>query len=280
MVQLIHVTLHKALKQAVMDGLIPRNVTEAVKPPQPEKKEIRPLSEAQTRALLGAAKEERLEALYVLAITTGMRQGELLALKWEDVNLEAGALQVRRTLSTATGGGFSFHYYAPAQKKNSRRHAKKSVTPRLAELDTPSRVPPRPAGYCHLEGHETRNRTSSYFGTYVVMVIIGNIPPKTVLAAIALPTYLSQQNEAKDTAAQAQLRIAATAQQLYYAKQNEYAGSADALEDYYGFRQGGQPVEVKTASATAYCMQAPGGNAPFRISESTGKPEQGACPSA
>jgi integrase len=37
MVQLIHVTLHKALKQAIMDGLIPRNVTEAVKPPQPEK---------------------------------------------------------------------------------------------------------------------------------------------------------------------------------------------------------------------------------------------------
>ena len=105
------------------------------------------------------------------------------------------------------------------------------------------------------------------------MVIIG------ILAAIAVPTYLSLQNEAKDTAAQAQLRIAATAQQLYYARQNEYAGSADDLEDY-GFKQGGQPVEVKTASATAYCMQAPGGNAPFRISESAGKPEQGACPSA
>jgi integrase len=99
MVQLVHVTLHKALKQAVMDGLIPRNVTEAVKPPQPEKKEIKPLSPDQARVLLRAAKEERLEALYALAITTGMRQGELLALKWEDVNFEAGVLQVRRTLS-------------------------------------------------------------------------------------------------------------------------------------------------------------------------------------
>src|ERR687893_727823 len=111
------------------------------------------------------------------------------------------------------------------------------------------------------------------FGNDTGMVIIG------ILAAIAVPTYLSQQNEAKDTAAQAQLRIAATAQQLYYAKQNTYANSADDLEDY-GFRQGGQPVEVKTASATAYCMQAPGGSGPFRISESTGKPEQGVCPSA
>jgi integrase len=81
MVQSVHVTLHKALKQAVMDGVIPRNVTEAVKAPQPEKKEIRPLSLKQARALLRAANEEGLEALYVLAITTGMRQGELLALK-------------------------------------------------------------------------------------------------------------------------------------------------------------------------------------------------------
>ena len=99
MVQLVHVTLHKVLKQAVMDGLIPRNATEAVKPPPPEKKEIKPLSPDQARVLLRAAKEERLEALYALAITTGMRQGELLALKWEDVNFEAGVLQVRRTLS-------------------------------------------------------------------------------------------------------------------------------------------------------------------------------------
>lgn len=105
------------------------------------------------------------------------------------------------------------------------------------------------------------------------MVIIG------ILAAIAVPTYLSQQNEAKDTAAQAQLRIAATAQQLYYVKEDEYANSADDLEDY-GFRQGGQTVEVKTTSATAYCMQAPGCSGPFRISESTGRPEQGACHSA
>lgn len=104
------------------------------------------------------------------------------------------------------------------------------------------------------------------------MVIIG------ILAAIAVPTYLSQQNEAKETAAQAQLRIAATAQQLYYAKEDEYANRADDLEDY-SFRQGGRTVEVKTASATAYCMQAPGCSGQFRISESTGKSEQGACPS-
>jgi integrase len=103
-VQYIHITLHKALKQAVSDGLIPRNVTEAVKPPQIRREEIHPLMPEQVNALLSAARGDRLEALYVLAIHTGLRQGELLGLKWDDVDLEEGTLQVRRTLTTAKGG--------------------------------------------------------------------------------------------------------------------------------------------------------------------------------
>src|SRR5215208_1342481 len=103
-VQYVHVTLHKALKQAVSDGLIPRNVTDAVKPPQIRQEEIRPLMPEQVNALLSAARGDRLAALYVLAIHTGLRQGELLGLKWEDVDLEEGTLQVRRTLTTAKGG--------------------------------------------------------------------------------------------------------------------------------------------------------------------------------
>ena len=69
-VRYIHTTLHKALKQAVMDGLIPRNATEAVKPPQPSREEMRPLTPEQAKHLLQAAHEagDRLEALYVLAI--------------------------------------------------------------------------------------------------------------------------------------------------------------------------------------------------------------------
>jgi integrase len=103
-VQYVHVTLHKSLKQAVMDGLIPRNATEAVKPPQVRPKEMRPLAPEQVKVMFQATRDDRLEALYVLAVTTGLRQGELLGLKWEDVELEASTLQVRRTLSTAKGG--------------------------------------------------------------------------------------------------------------------------------------------------------------------------------
>jgi integrase len=103
-VQYVHVTLHKALKQAVADGLIPRNATEAVRAPRPARKEINPLSPAEARAFLEAAGGEDLEALFVLAVSTGMRQGELLGLKWEDVDLDAGTLQVRRSLAVTKDG--------------------------------------------------------------------------------------------------------------------------------------------------------------------------------
>ncbi len=98
-VQYLHVVLHRALKQALRWGLVARNVAEAVDPPKVHKKEVTPLSPEQARTFLEAASEagDRLEALYVLAIHTGMRQGELLALRWEDVDLEAGVLRVKGT---------------------------------------------------------------------------------------------------------------------------------------------------------------------------------------
>ncbi len=100
----IHRTLSKALKQATDDGLIPRNVASLVKPPRPRREEIRPLDSEQVRSLFETTRGDRLEALYVVAVTTGMRRGELQGLKWDDLDLEAGTLQVRRTLSEPKGG--------------------------------------------------------------------------------------------------------------------------------------------------------------------------------
>jgi integrase len=97
-VRIIHATLHKAIKQAVKWSLVPRNVTEAVNLPRPPKSEIRPLTLEQVKVLLKATEGNKLEALYVLAVTTGLRQGELLGLKWEDVDLEAGTVRVCRTV--------------------------------------------------------------------------------------------------------------------------------------------------------------------------------------
>jgi integrase len=64
---------------------------------------MQPLSPEETRRFLQAARGDRLEALYALAVTTGMRQGELLALKWQDIDMENATLSVRRTL-TRSGG--------------------------------------------------------------------------------------------------------------------------------------------------------------------------------
>jgi integrase len=97
-VRKMHSVLRKALKQAVLDGLVPRNVCEAVKLPKVERKEINPLDREHTKALLEAASEDRLEALYALAVHTGMREGELLGLKWEDVDLERSVLRLMHGL--------------------------------------------------------------------------------------------------------------------------------------------------------------------------------------
>jgi integrase len=113
-----HVTLRKALGQAVKWNMIPRNICEAVNPPRPAPEEMRTLCAEETRRLLEAARGYRLEALYVLAVHTGMRQGELLGLKWQDVDLKAGTIQVRRTL---TKSGTSLVLGSPKTAKGRRK---------------------------------------------------------------------------------------------------------------------------------------------------------------
>jgi integrase len=77
----LHTVLHRALKQAVRWGVATRNVAALVDPPKMRRLEFTVLSGEQARALLCAAAGERFEALYVLALSTGMRQGELLGLR-------------------------------------------------------------------------------------------------------------------------------------------------------------------------------------------------------
>jgi integrase len=91
-----------------------RNVTEAVKAPQVHKEEVKPLSPALVKALLDAARGDRNEALYVLAVHTGLRQRELLGLKWTEIDLDAGILSVQRSLDA--NGTFN-----PPKRNKSRR---------------------------------------------------------------------------------------------------------------------------------------------------------------
>ena len=113
----LHTLLHKSLAQAVNDGLIPRNVSDSLKLPRIDREEIDPLTAEEANRLIEAAAGDRLEAVYIVAIHTGLRQGELLSLRWEDLDLEADALRVRRTL-TRTKGTYSVG--EPKTKKSRR----------------------------------------------------------------------------------------------------------------------------------------------------------------
>jgi integrase len=124
-VDYIHVTLQKALSQAMRDDLIPRNVATGERPRSSRNQgEIKALSSEQVRALLVAARGTRNEALYVVAVRTGLRQGELLGLKWPDVDLVGRRLSVRRALKV-TDHGLDF---GPPKNNASRRSVPLSKT--------------------------------------------------------------------------------------------------------------------------------------------------------
>ena len=103
-VRSIHAVLHRALKQALRWGLVPRNVTEAVDIPQLVHEEVRALSPEEARVFLEAARGDRYECMYVVAVTVGLRRGEVLGLKWTDVDLEAATLRVARQLQRMRDG--------------------------------------------------------------------------------------------------------------------------------------------------------------------------------
>jgi integrase len=107
MVQSVHAVLRNALESAVREEVIPRNVAKLVKVSTPKYIVNRGLSVTQARQVLRAAGAERLYALYVLALCLGLRRGELLGLRWEDIDLDAGTLEVARALQRV-GGALRF----------------------------------------------------------------------------------------------------------------------------------------------------------------------------
>jgi len=119
--QIIHAVLHVALKQAVREGLLGRNPVDAVDRPKVERSEMQILDEEQSRQFLIAASGSIFEAVFYLALTTGMRQGELLGLKWSDVDWEKGSLFIRRQLQQIEGKGYAL---MPPKTKAGRRRIK------------------------------------------------------------------------------------------------------------------------------------------------------------
>jgi integrase len=96
-------TMRTMLRWGARMGLVLRNAADAVEPPRFERKEMQVLDSASVARLLRAAQRTELQAIIAVAIGTGLRRGELLALRWSDVDLDARRLNVRRSLETHKG---------------------------------------------------------------------------------------------------------------------------------------------------------------------------------
>lgn len=128
-VRYAYAVLRIALGRALKQGKVLRNVATLLDPPAKVRREPKPLSRAQLAVLLSGIRGDRLEALYVAACGTGLRQGELLGLRWQDVDLERGELAVRHTLQRGTRS------LAEPKTERSRRTLRlpRQVTAALAE---------------------------------------------------------------------------------------------------------------------------------------------------
>ncbi|MDA1129646.1 MAG: tyrosine-type recombinase/integrase [Chloroflexi bacterium] len=116
-VQYIHAVLRRALVHAERWGLVARNVAKLVNAPKVEQAEIEPFDPHEARAFIRAIQGERLEALYLLAIATGIRQAEALGLSWRDIDLDQAQVTIRATLQRIEG---EFRFLEPKTARSRR----------------------------------------------------------------------------------------------------------------------------------------------------------------
>lgn len=117
-VRYVHAVIRKALSDAMRWSLVTRNVADAADPPRVSRKQIRTWSARELRAFLAHVDGDRLHAAYVLAATTGMRRGEVLGLRWQDVDLESQRVSISQTLVVV--GGYEAQYSEPKTAKGRR----------------------------------------------------------------------------------------------------------------------------------------------------------------
>ena len=120
-VRIVHTILHRAFEKALRYGLVVSNPTQGATLPRYKQGEMQVLDESQVTQFLVAAQDSPYQALYFLALTTGMRQGELLGLKWIDLQWHSGALLVQRQVQDIRGQGT---IYQEPKTRASRRTIK------------------------------------------------------------------------------------------------------------------------------------------------------------
>jgi len=106
--RMIHAVIHRALNHALKLGLVYRNVADSVTRPKVVRKEMKTLNDYQVRQLIQVAESEQMGLLLWVAVVTGLRQGELLGLKWSDLDWTSRRIQVQRQVQRRKGDGLVF----------------------------------------------------------------------------------------------------------------------------------------------------------------------------
>ena len=117
-VQMIHATIRTVLSSAARDELVERIVALLVRPPRVARIEVRPWSPSEASQFLSSCRGHRLYALFSVGVALGLRRGELLGLRWEDLDLDARLLHVRETVQRVQGAGL---IVGPPKSARSRR---------------------------------------------------------------------------------------------------------------------------------------------------------------
>jgi integrase len=117
----LHRVVHVVLKHATQWGIVPRNVTDMVDAPRVRAQEIEILTAGEVQRVLEFRRGKPLHAITALALASGLRRAELLALRWQDIDLDGAYLRVERALEETKRGGLAF-------KSPKTRHGRRTVT--------------------------------------------------------------------------------------------------------------------------------------------------------
>ncbi len=128
-VRYLHTVLHKALQTAVKHGLVGRNIADAVDIPRAQRNDMQTWDEYDVNRFLEAAKSSPYYELFYLALFTGMRRGELLALRWQDIDFLFAQISVNRTLHRLQGGKYGDGSYVFTQPKTERSRRTIALSP-------------------------------------------------------------------------------------------------------------------------------------------------------
>lgn len=128
-IERVHGVLHGAFQHAIVMGLAPYNYVKACIVPRPEEKEMKVWSESEMSLFILASREHKMHRMFRFALFSGVRLGELLALKWQDVNWERKSITIQRQVIHPKGGGFTL-----SEPKTRYGHRQIGLTDEIIEL--------------------------------------------------------------------------------------------------------------------------------------------------